>query len=191
MNRYCSNHLPMRSAARRGAVLAEIIMVLFIVAMFTMLAMMNLTDVLSRNSFKGRADDLVKLFQMAATSAAETGKRYEIIINFNQNSYTLREITTGLVAVEDIKEEEIIQTGQFNDRFQLSYVIFDDGDWTNEAPALFRVGKTGWQYGGKIVVANEDGQLYSIVINRLSRMINIVDGDVEILVPKSEDEIGF
>jgi len=181
----------MRSAARRGAVLAEIIMVLFIVAMFTMLAMMNLTDVLSRNSFKGRADDLVKLFQMAATSAAETGKRYEIIINFNQNSYTLREITTGLVAVEDIKEEEIIQTGQFNDRFQLSYVIFDDGDWTNEAPALFRVGKTGWQYGGKIVVANEDGQLYSIVINRLSRMINIVDGDVEILVPKSEDEIGF
>lgn len=181
----------MRSAARSGAVLAEIIMVLFIVAMFTTMAMMNLTDVLSRNSFKGRAYDLVKLFQMAAASAAETGRRYEIIINFNQNSYTLREITTGLVAVEDIKEEEIIQTGQFSDRFQLSYVIFDDGDWTNEAPALFRVGKTGWQYGGKIVVADEDGKLYSIVINRLSRIINIVDGDVEILVPKSEDEVGF
>ncbi len=181
----------MHSAAGNGAVLAEVIMVLFIVAMFTMMAMINLSDVLSRNSFKGRAYDLVKLFQIAATSAAETGRRYEIIINFNQNSYTLREITTGLVAVEDIQEEEIIQTGQFDERFQPSYVIFDDGEWTNEAPALFRVGKTGWQYGGKIVVADENGKEYSIVINRLSRMINIIDGDVEILTPKSEDEMGF
>ena len=188
---YRSNYLPVRGTARIGAVLAEIVMVLFIVAMCTMLAMMNLGDVLSRNSFKGRAYDLVKLCQMAATSAAETGRRYEIIINFAQNSYTLREITTGLVAVEDIKEEEIIQTGQFNDRFQPSYVMFDDGDWTNESPALFRVGKSGWQYGGKIVVTDEDGKEYSIVINRLSRMINVLDGDVGILEPKSEDEVGF
>jgi len=189
MKRICSNYL--RGRAKCGAVLAEIIMVLFIIAMFTTMAMMNLTDVLSRNSFRGRADDLLKLFQMAATGAAETGKRYEIIINFNQNNYILREITTGLVSVEDIQEEEIIQTGEFSDRFQLSYVIFDDGTWTNEAPALFRVGKSGWQYGGKIVVADEDGQLYSIVVNRLGRMVNIIEGDVEILTAKSEDEVGF
>jgi hypothetical protein len=187
----CLNRLSARSTVRRAAVLAEIIMVLFIVAMFTTMAMINLSGVLSRSSFKNRADDLVKLFQMAATSAAETGVRYEIIIDFVQNSYTLREITTGLVAVEDIKEEEIIQTGQFNDRFQLAYVMFDDGDWTNEAPALFRVGKSGWQYGGKIVVTDEDGKAYSIVINRLSRMINLLEGDAEILTPKTEDEMGF
>lgn len=191
MNRYCSKHLPMCSAARSGAILAEIIMVLFIVAMFTMMTMMNLSDVLSRNSFKGKAYDLVKLCQMAATSAAETGRRYEIIIDFAQNSYTLREIMTGLVAVEDIEEQEIIETGQFSDRFQLSYVMFDDGEWTNEAPALFRVGKTGWQYGGKIVITDENGKVYSIVVNRLSRMINILDGDAVILVPRSEDEMGF
>ena len=185
------NRLSARGIARVGAVLAEVIMVLFIVAMFTMLAMINLSDVLNKNSFKSRAHDLVKLFQMAATSSGQTGRRYEIIIDFVQNSYTLREITTGLVAVEDIKEEEIIQTGQFSDRFQLSYVMFDDGDWTNEAPALFRVGKSGWQYGGKIVVADEDGREYSIVINRLSRMIGLFDGDVGILMPRSEDEMGF
>jgi hypothetical protein len=69
--------------------------------------------------------------------------------------------------------------------------MFDDGDWTNEAPALFRVGKSGWQYGGKIVVADEDGREYSIVINRLSRMIGLFDGDVGILMPRSEDEMGF
>jgi hypothetical protein len=166
-------------------------MVLFIIAMMTMIAMINLSDVLSRDSFKSRAHDLVKLFQMATTSAGQTGRRYEIIIDFVQNSYMLREITTGLVAVEDIKEEEIIQTGRFSDRFQPSYVMFDDGDWTNEAPALFRVGKNGWQYGGKIVVRDQDGREYSIVINRLSRMINLVDGDAEILMPRTADEMGF
>jgi len=191
MNPCRLNRLSARGIARVGAVLAEVIMVLFIVAMFTTLAMINLSDVLSKNSFKSRAHDLVRLFQMAATSSGQTGRRYEIIIDFVQNSYTLREITTGLVAVEDIKEEEIIQTGQFSDRFQLSYVMFDDGDWTNEAPALFRVGKSGWQYGGKIVVADEDGREYSIVINRLSRMIGLFDGDVGILMPRSEDEMGF
>jgi len=191
MNPCRLNRLSARGIARVGAVLAEVIMVLFIVAMFTMLAMINLSDVLSKNSFKSRAHDLVKLFQMAATSSGQTGRRYEIIIDFVQSSYMLREITTGLVAVEDIKEEEIIQTGQFSDRFQLSYVMFDDGDWTNEAPALFRVGKSGWQYGGKIVVADEDGREYSIVINRLSRMIGLFDGDVGILMPRSEDEMGF
>jgi Tfp pilus assembly protein FimT len=180
-----------RTSFRAGAILAEVVMVLFIIAMFTMIATINLSGALDRNSFKSRAYDFVKLFQMAATSAAETGRRYEIIVDFVQNTYTLRQITTGLVAVEDVLEEEIIQTGQFSDKFQLSYVIFDDGDWTNEAPALFRVGKNGWQYGGKIVVTDENGKEYSIVINRLSRMINIVEGDVEMIMPRTADEMGF
>jgi hypothetical protein len=185
------NCLLLRGGARRAAVLAEVIMVLFIIALFTTIAMMNFSDVLGRNSFKSRAYDLVKLFQMAATSSSQTGRRYEVILDFVQDSYMLREITTGLMAVEDIPEEEIIQTGQFDDRFQLSYVMFDDGEWTNEAPALFRVGPSGWQYGGKIVVTNEDGIEYSIVINRLNRMIDLTAGDVEILIPRTADEMGF
>jgi hypothetical protein len=191
MTAHLYNRLLTRGGAQRAAVLAEVIMVLFIIAMFTTIAMMNFSNVLSRNSFKSRAYDLVKLFQMAATSSSQTGRRYEVIIDFVQNSYMLREITTGLMAVEDIPEEEIVQTGQFNDRFQLSYVMFDDGDWTNEAPALFRVGRSGWQYGGKIVVTDEDGVEYSIVINRLNRMIGLVAGDVEILMPRTADEMGF
>jgi Tfp pilus assembly protein FimT len=186
-----SYRLLKRTSFSAGAILAEVIMVLFIIAMFTMVAMISLSGVLGRDSFKSRAYDFVKLFQMAAASASETGRRYEIIVDFVQNTYTLRQITTGLVAIEDVLEEEIIQTGQFNGRFQLSYVIFDDGEWTNEAPALFRVGKNGWQYGGKIVVTDESGKQYSIVINRLSRMIDIVEGDVEITMPRTADEMGF
>lgn len=191
MTAHLYNRLLTRGSAKKAAVLVEVIMVLFIIAMFTTIAMMNFSNVLSRNSFKSRAYDLVKLFQMAATSSSQTGRRYEVVIDFVQNSYMLREITTGLMAVEDIPEEEIIQTGQFNDRFQPVYVMFDDGEWTNEAPALFRVGRSGWQYGGKIVVTDEDGVEYSIVINRLNRMIGLVAGDVEILMPRTADEMGF
>lgn len=180
-----------KKTGKSGATLAEVIMVLFVVAMFTLIAAINLSGVLSRNSFEDRAQDLLKLFQMAETSAAETGRRYEIIIDFVENNYTLREITAGLGAIEDVKEEEIIQTGQFSDRFQLSYVMFDDGDWTNEAPALFRVGKAGWQYGGKIVVTDSDGREYSIVVNRLSKMTALVAGDVELIMPRTQDEMGF
>ena len=180
-----------KDSAASGAVLAEVVMVLLIISLFTAIAMINLSGALAVDSFKDRANDLVKLFQMAETSAAQTGKRYEIVIDFTQNGYLLREITTGLVAVEDILEEEIIQTGWFTDKFQLSYVMFDDGQWTNEAPALFRVGKSGWQYGGKIVVTDADGKQYSIVVNRLSRKTDIVEGDAIVLAPKSEEEMGF
>ena len=180
-----------KDSAASGAVLAEVVMVLLIISLFTAIAMINLSGALAVDSFKDRANDLVKLFQMAETSAAQTGKRYEIVIDFTQNGYLLREITTGLVAVEDILEEEIIQTGWFTDKFQLSYVMFDDGQWTNEAPALFRVGKSGWQYGGKIVVTDADGKQYSIIVNRLSRKTDIVEGDAIVLAPKSEEEMGF
>src|SRR4030042_1978324 len=155
------NRLPARGGAKRAAVLAEVIMVLFIIALFTTLAMMNFSDVLGRNSFKSRAYDLVKLFQMAATSSGQTGRRYEVIIDFVQNSYMLREITTGLMAVEDIPQEEIIQTRQFDARFRPVYVMFDDGEWTSEAPALFRVGPSGWQYGGEGGLSKREGLEYS------------------------------
>ncbi|MBN1787916.1 MAG: hypothetical protein JW806_05915 [Sedimentisphaerales bacterium] len=185
------NRLLNYGRARKAAVLAEVIMVLFIISLFMTIAMMNFSNVLSRSSFKSRAYDLVKLFEMATTSASQTGRRYEIVIDFVQGSYLLREITTGLMAVEDIPEEEIIQTGEFDERFVPVYVMFDDGEWTNESPALFRVGQHGWQYGGKVVLADEDGSEYSIVINRLNRMIELVTGDVEILTPRTADEMGF
>jgi hypothetical protein len=128
---------------------------------------------------------------MAGTSAAETGKRYEVIIDFTQNNYMLREITTGLVSVEDILEEEIIDTGQFSERFQVYYVQFDDGTSTNSKTAFFRVGKAGWQWGGKVVLLDENGKEYTIMINRINRMIELYEGDVEPASPKSPEDMGF
>jgi len=172
-------------------VLSEVVVVVAIVAFFTALAMVNLWGVVYRSSFNTQAHDLVKVFKMAATSAAETGRRYEVVLNFAEKNYILREITTALVAVEDILDEEIILVGEFNDDFQLSFVMFYDGEWTNEAPALIRVGKNGWQYGGKIVLLDGEGNEFSIVVNRLSRVVEFRAGDVPILMPKPADEMGF
>jgi len=172
-------------------VLSEVIVVISIIAMFTMLAMFNLSGLLYNSGFKNQSHELIKVFRMAAATAAESGRRYEIILDFAEQSYMLREITTGLVAVEDILEEEVILTGEFNDDFQLIYVMFDDGEITNESTALFRAGRVGWQYGGKVVISDDEGNEYSIVINRLSRMIRLEYGDVEILRPKIPDEIAF
>lgn len=176
---------------RKAAVLAEVIMIVFIVALFTTITLFNLSGVVYKNSFKSRAHDLTGLFKKAVVSAAQGGRRYEIVLDFAQNSYLLREMISGIVSVEDIEEEEIIYTGQFDEKFQLIYVMFDDGETTSEAPALFRVGKSGWQYGGKIVVADSDGSEYSIIVNRLSRTIEMLNGDVEIAMPQIADEMGF
>ena len=172
-------------------VLSEIIVVVAIIAIFTMLAMFNLSGLIYNSSFTNQSHEFVKVFKMAATSAAESGRRYEVILDFAEQTYALRQITTGLVAVEDILKEEIILTGEFSDEFQLTYVMFDDGESTNDAPALFRAGKSGWQYGGKVVVSDSEGNAYSIVINRLNRMIRLEYGDVEILRPRSPDELVF
>ena len=180
-----------RCGRDKAFVLSEVVVVVFIVAMFAMLAMFNLGSMIYNNSFKNQSHEFIKVLKMAATAAAETGRRYEVILDFAEQTYILRQITTGLVAVEDILEEEIILTGEFDDDFQLSYVMFDDGEATNDAPALFRAGKAGWQYGGKIVVSDSQGNESSIVVNRLSRMIEFKYGDVEILMPRSPDEMVF
>jgi hypothetical protein len=73
----------------------------------------------------------------------------------------------------------------------VSYVEFDDGDYTTEATAKFRAGRSGWQYGGKVVFENEDGQYFSVVLNRISRLIRLEDDDVQIMEPKRKDEVFF
>jgi hypothetical protein len=76
--------------------------------------------------------------------------------------------------------------------------LFDDVDYspesesyTNEGIAMFRAGHSGWQYGGKIVLLDEDEQPYSVVVNRLNRLVTLEEGDVEILKPKRAYEVPF
>ena len=95
---------------------------------------------LVKNTFRGQIQEIVSAMQMAGNSAAETGRRYEIIFDLSSQSYLLRQITTSDLFAE-VLEEEIITSNELGDNCRITYVIFDDGVYTNQEIAKFRVGQ--------------------------------------------------
>ena len=180
---------PLSSVPCPGFTLAESMVVIVIVSLLVVLAATNLKGVIIRNSFKTRALGLVSALESASVSAAQSDKRYEVIIDLPQQSYTLREISSSNLS--DVLEEEIIAQEDFGDNCTVSYVLFDDGEFTNEDRAKFRVSRTGWQYGGIISLLDEEQQPWSIVIDRLSNIVCLQRGEAQIVWPRSEDEIPF
>ena len=90
-------------------------------------------------------------------------------------------------------EEDIIATNDFGFNCQVLYVLFDDLMETDEDHqiAKFRAGHAGWQYGGKVVLLDEQEQPYSVVVSRMNRVVTLKRGDVELLMPKAKDEVLF
>lgn len=175
--------------AKQGFTLTELVVVIVIVSLFVLLAVTNLSGLLTASSFKAQVQDFVSTMQMAASAAAEGDRRYEVIVDIGQQSYTLREIASP--DLSQVLEEEIIVESDFSDSCRVIYVLFDDGDYTNEGRAKFRAGHSGWQYGGKIALLDESEQEYSVIVNRLNRIIELKKGYVEFLVPKFKDDVPF
>jgi len=176
----------------RAFTLAELMVVMVITSLLAVMTLMNLTGLFRKNTFRAQAQELVSTMQMAASAAAESDRRYEVIIDLAEQSYTLRQITSTYLP-SDVLEEEIIVENDFSDNCQVAYVMFDDLVETDEdsMQAMFRVGHAGWQYGGKIVLFDDDEQPYSVVVNRLNRIVKLQKGDVELLIPKSKNELPF
>ena len=57
--------------------------------------------------------------------------------------------------------------------------------------AKFRAGQAGWQYGGIVILLDELEQPYSVVVNRMNRVVRLTKGEVELLMPKAKDELLF
>ncbi len=171
--------------------LTELIVVILIMSLFLLLAMVNLFGLLGKSTFRAQVQEFVLTMQMAASAAAESDRRYEVIIDLTEQNYVLREITSS--ELSQVLEEEIIVKNDFSDNCRVDYVLFDDGDETDpeHMMAKFRAGHSGWQYGGKIVLLDESEQLYSVVVNRMNRIITLKKGDVEILMPKAKNEVPF
>ena len=175
-----------------GFTMAELLVVVSIVALFVLMAQINLFGLLRKNTFRAQTQELVSTMQMAVSAAAETGRRYEIIIDITEQGYGLKELTGSEIYVEnpDGTPGEIIVQNNLTDNCRLVYVWFDDGIDTN-TKAWFRVGPSGWQNGGKIVLLDEKDQPYTIVVNRINRIVALEEGDLELLEPKSKDDLPF
>jgi prepilin-type N-terminal cleavage/methylation domain-containing protein len=172
-----------------GFTLTELVVVLVVIALFVFVVQLHLFGLLGKSTFRAQVQEFVSTMQMAASAAGQSDRRYEVIIDIPAQVYTLREITSP--DLTQVFEEEIIVEDTFSENCRVAYVMFDDGDSTSEDRAKFRAGHSGWQYGGKIVLLDENEQPYSVVVNRLNRMVTLEPGDVELLEPKSKDEMLF
>ncbi len=188
--------VPMWSSRRqdRGLVLLEIMIVIAMVAFLLSVGIVSYDALWGGRRFKHQAQELVDLFQMAQETAAQSDRRYAVILDFTEQKYLLRQFAT--LDLETIPDQEaIIHTGYFTDRFQLDYVLYDDLEDTREkenvTEARFYAGRSGWQYGGKVVLRDQDGQPWSIVISRLVTPARLVEGDAEILLPQKSNAMRF
>ena len=174
---------------RCGFTMFELVVAIVVVSLFALLAQIHLFGLLRKNTFRAQIQELVSTMQMAASAAAESDRRYEVIIDIEEQGYLLRQITAPDLSV--VLEEEIIVEDNLSDNCRVVYVEFDDGEYTNEGRAKFRAGHSGWAFGGKIVLLDEKEQPYSVVVNRLNRIIALEEGDVELLGTKTKDELPF
>ncbi len=172
-----------------GFTMTEIVVVIVMVSLFVFLVQVNLFGLLRKNTFKAQVQDLLSTMQMAASAAAESNRRYELIVDPIEQNYILREITSP--DLSQVLQEEIIVENDLSDNCRVVYIEFDDGESINDGWAKFRVGHSGWQYGGKIVLLDKKEQPYSIVINRLNRTVSLKKGDIELLEPKAKEEVPF
>jgi Tfp pilus assembly protein FimT len=161
-----------------------------IISLLVALAQVNLFGVLRRNTFKAQVQDFISTMQMAASHAAESGHRYEMIIDLTEQTYLLRELTIPDLTAKASVEQTVTQ-GSFRGNCRAAYVEFDDGTYTNEDRAKFRVGYAGWQYGGKVVFLDESEQPYAVIVNRVTPIIQLIEGDPPLMTPKTKEDVPF
>jgi prepilin-type N-terminal cleavage/methylation domain-containing protein len=177
-------------AGRRAFVLVELLVVMSLLGLLVMMAQMNLFGAFRRSSFHAQVQDFISTMHMAAAGAAESSRKYEVVIDFAEQHYLLRQITTSDLT-QPVRAEEVIAQGRFGDNCRVSYVEFDDGSYTNDGKAKFRAGRAGWQYGGKVVFLDESEQPYAVVVHRLTPMVYLVEGDPSLMKPKAKEEVPF
>jgi len=188
-----ASHGPVKTLAvyprMRAFVLIEMILVVSILALMVVMVQTNLFGTLRHGRFKSDVQDFISAMQMAASSAAESSRRYEMIIDLGEQTYLLRQITSS--DLSQVLDEEILLDGQFGDNCRVAYVEFDDGTYTNEGKAKFRVGHKGWHYGGKVVFMDESEQPHAVLVSRITPVVELVNGDPALMTPKGKDEVPF
>lgn len=189
-------HRVFRGVRRAGGVaapalvLVELLIVIVLISMMVALASLAFTPRLLFNNTERSAQQFMRVLKMAVNASAESNQRYGVVLDFDEQMYALMPYST-LDKDQILAEEPVLMTGEFHEDFQLSYVRFDDAqdtrNWDVSQASYFRVwllaGRSGWQNGAKIVILDRDGNPYTIITNRFSKVITMVPGDMDILEP--------
>ena len=187
---------------RNGYVLMEMIIVIVILGLMTTIAGLKLLPAFERSMFKREAQEIVSALEMAQNAAAQSNRRYAVLFDLieHEQSYTIQEINAldELALDAEPDPEMVLATKMLSERCWIDYIRFDDGSDTREEdvdPATQRIyfvaGRNGWQNGGKIVMLDNDGNPYTIVVNRLSKMITMIAGEEDIFVLEAIKDLPF
>ena len=177
-----------------GFVLIEMLMVVGLIGLMAVVAMLSFGAMWGNLRFKRQAEELVGVFQMAYNAAAESDRRYAVVLDFEEQKFVLRQFKSLNLETMD-PDKAIIQTGHFTEALRIDYVVYDDledtRDFENATEARFLAGHSGWQYGGKVVLRDADGMAWTIVICRLAKPVELFRGEMDIDSPVDEIDVPF
>jgi type II secretion system protein H len=196
--------------SHEGFTLVEMLLVVALVGLMTGVAMLSLSSLWGNLRFKRQAGDLVNMIQMAQEAASSGNRRYQVALNRDSNvqAYLCREYTEEILAYDnDIFEnaghgyydDSMIEMREFNtDSIYLDRVEFDyytEADLANNLDDVnvyhFIAGRAGWQCGGKIVLLDAEGNPWTILVHRFAKPVELVEGDVDMLVPLYPEQVPF
>jgi len=174
------------------------LMVVGLIGLMAVMAMISFGALWGNLRFKRQAEELVNVFQMASNAAAQSDRRYAVVLDLTEQSFVLREFMSLDLETMD-PDEAIIQTGYFSEALRMEYVLYDDGDDTrdyeNTAGIRFLAGHSGWQYGGIVVLSDADGMPWTIVIHRFARPVELFKGEWDLdllgMRPEHDDDVPF
>jgi len=177
-----------------GFVLVEMLLVVGLIALMTGVAVISFGAMWGNLRFKRQAEQLLTAFQMAQDAAAQSDRRYAVVLDFTEQAFILRQFKSLDIQGMD-PQEAIIQTVHFDDSLTLDYVLYDDLEDTrqseNVTEARFLAGRSGWQYGGKVVLRDAEGRPWTIVIHRFAKPPELFEGEVEIYLPQYPEQVPF
>ena len=97
-------------------VLVEMLMVVGMISLLSAVAIIGFGAMWGNTRFNRRAEMLVNTFQMAYEAAAQSDRRYAVVLDQLNNQYILRQFET--LDFETLPDEEaIITIGTFDDDF--------------------------------------------------------------------------
>jgi prepilin-type N-terminal cleavage/methylation domain-containing protein len=193
------------SANRNGYTLVEVLTVMAVVGLIVGIATISIGSSTHQLRFKKELESFIRVLKMAHTAASESDQRYVVVVNYDEGYYQLRELPN--IPVKILTEEkslaaemlydqtEAIIDKDFSDNCRLEYIFFDDGTDTSyledSTEIWFYVGRNGWSNAAVLVFSDSEGDPYSVVTNRLTSKIELIEGEALLPGPMAKQDVPF